>query len=128
LVPSFLQHLFEGTPEDTLPETYGPGEPEEADDEAMDEGVMAITNTIFEEDTDDVDEEQEDVDGTEEEEEQEGADGAEEEEEVDNSEEEEEQAVHGTEVEDAAMVIQTLETHLLLDLVSFYVFFVCILV
>jgi hypothetical protein len=94
----------------------------------MDEGVMAITNTIFEEDTDDVDEEQEDVDGTEEEEEQEGADGAEEEEEVDNSEEEEEQAVHGTEVEDAAMVIQTLETHLLLDLVSFYVFFVCILV
>jgi len=43
LVPSFLQHLFEGTPEDTLPETYGPGEPEEADDEAMDEGIMDIT-------------------------------------------------------------------------------------
>jgi hypothetical protein len=42
--------LFEGPPEETLPETYGPGEPEEADNEATDEGVMDVTNAIFEED------------------------------------------------------------------------------
>jgi hypothetical protein len=82
--------LFEGPPKDTLPETYGPGKPKEVDDEAMDEGVMAVTNTIFEKNTDDGDEEREDFDGAEEEEEQEGADGTEEEEEVDNVEEEEE--------------------------------------
>ena len=57
--------LFEGPPEDTLLETYGPGKPEEADDEATDEGVMDVTNAIYEEENDDVDEEQEDVDGTE---------------------------------------------------------------
>jgi hypothetical protein len=92
--------LFEGCPEDTLPETYGPGEPEEADNEATDEGIMDVTNAIFEEDNDAVDEVQEDFDGTEEEEqegahgaekeeqEQEGGDGTEEEEEVGNCEEE----------------------------------------
>jgi hypothetical protein len=92
--------LFEGCPEDTLPETYGPGEHEEADNEATDEGIMDVTNAIFEEDNDAVDEVQEDFDGTEEEEqegahgaekeeqEQEGGDGTEEEEEVGNCEEE----------------------------------------
>jgi hypothetical protein len=137
--------LFEGLPEETLPETYGPGEPQEADNEAMDESIMDITNAIFEEENDDVDEEQEDFNGTEEENEKEvahggeeeeqgheGGDGAEEEEKVDNGEEEEEQAVVGleaeeeqpvcgTEVEDAAMVMQALESHLMLELVSFYV-------
>jgi hypothetical protein len=39
--------LFEGPPEDTLPETYGPGKPKEADDEATDEGIMDVTNAIF---------------------------------------------------------------------------------
>jgi hypothetical protein len=73
-----------------LPETNGPGEPKEVDDDAKDEGVVAVTNTIFEKNTDDVDKEQEDFDGAEKEEEQEGADGTEEEEEVDNGEEEEE--------------------------------------
>jgi hypothetical protein len=48
--------LFEGPPEGTLPETYGPGKPEEADGEAMDEGIMDVTNAIFEEANDDVDE------------------------------------------------------------------------
>jgi len=143
--------LFEGPPEDTLLETYGPGKPEEADDEATDEGVMDVTNAIYEEENDDVDEEQEDVDGTEEEEEQEGADGgdeeeeqegangAEEEEEVDYGEEEEEQAVdgmeaeeeqavHGTEVEDAAMVIQAFGVISLIGLGKFLCVFVCILV
>jgi hypothetical protein len=142
--------LSEGPPKDTLLETYGPGKPEEAGNEAMDEGIMDVTNTIFEEDSDDVDEEQEDVDGTEEEEEQEGADGAEEEEEVDNGEEEEEeavhgaeeeeeqavhgveaeeeQAVHGAEVEDAAMVIQAFGVTSLVGLGKFLCVFVCILV
>jgi len=56
--------LFEGPPEETLPKTYGPGEPEEADNETMEEGIMDITNDIFEEESDDIDgeEEQEDVD------------------------------------------------------------------
>jgi hypothetical protein len=56
--------LFEGPPEETLPKTYGPGEPEEADNETMEEGIMDITNDIFEEENDDIDgeEEQEDVD------------------------------------------------------------------
>jgi hypothetical protein len=39
--------LFEGPPEDTLPETYAPGAPEEADNEAADEGVMDITKCYF---------------------------------------------------------------------------------
>jgi hypothetical protein len=120
--------LFEGPQEDTLPETYGPGKPEEADNEATDEGIMDVTNTIFEEDSEDVDEEQEDVDGTEEEEEQEGTDSTEEEEEVDNGEAEEEQAVHGTEVEDAAMVIQAFGVTSLVGLGEFLCVFVCILV
>jgi hypothetical protein len=85
--------LFQDPPEDTLPETYGPGKPEEADNEATDEGIMDVTNAIFEEENDDVDEEKEDIDGNDEEEEQEGTDGTEEEEEVDYGEEEEEQAV-----------------------------------
>jgi len=105
--------LFEGPPEVTLPETYGPGEPEEADDEATDEGIMDVTNAIFEEANDDVDEEQEDFNGTEEEHEKEVAhggeeeeqgyevgDGAEEPEKVDNGEEEEEWAVVGLEAEE----------------------------
>jgi hypothetical protein len=41
--------LFEAPQEESVPETYGPGEPEEADEEATDEGVMAVTNSIFEE-------------------------------------------------------------------------------
>ena len=85
--------LFQDPPEDTLPETYGPGKPEEADNEATDEGIMDVTNAIFEEENDDVDEEKEDIDGNDEEEEQEGTDGTEEEEEVDYGEEEEAQAV-----------------------------------
>jgi hypothetical protein len=76
--------LFEGLPEETLQETYGPGKPEEAVDETMDEGIMDITNTIFEEESDD-------VDGAEEEEEQEGTDGTEEEDDIHNAEEEEEE-------------------------------------
>jgi hypothetical protein len=122
--------LSEGPPKDTLLQTYGPEEPEEAGNEAMDEGIMDVTNAIFEEANDDVDEEQEDFNGPEEENEKEvvrgsqeeeqgheGGDGTEDEEKVDNGEEEEEQAVVGleaeeqqpvcgTEVEDAAMVIQ----------------------
>jgi hypothetical protein len=73
----------------------------------MDEGIMDITNTIFEEESDDVDgseEEQEDVDGT-----------------------EEEQEVLGTEVKDAAMVIQAFGVTSLVGLGKF-LFFVCILV
>jgi hypothetical protein len=144
--------LFEGPPEDTLLETYGPSKPEEADDKATDEGIMDVTNAIFEEDNDDIDEEQEDFDGTEEEkeqevahgseeeeQEQEGGDGTEEEEKVSNGEEEEEQvvvgleaeeeqAVHGTEVKDAAMVMQAFGVTSLVGVGKFLCVFVCILV
>jgi hypothetical protein len=72
--------LFECPPEETLPETYGPGKPEEADDKAMDEGVMDVTNAIFEESNDDVDEEPDDFNGAKEETEKEVAHGGEEEE------------------------------------------------
>ena len=41
--------LFEAPHEEAVPETYGPGEAEEADKEATDEGVMDVTNSIFEE-------------------------------------------------------------------------------
>jgi hypothetical protein len=137
-----------------LPETYGPGEPEEADNEARDEGVMDITYAIFEEDNDDVDEEHEDFDGAEEEnekevahggeeeeQEQEGGDGAEEEEKVDNGEEEEEEEEEqtvvgleakeeqpGTEVKDAAMVMQAFGVTSLVGVGKFQCVFVCILV
>jgi len=76
--------LFEGSPEEALPETYGPGKPDKADDETMDEGIMDVANDIFEEEQeDDIDEEEkEDVDG------------------------EEEQEEDGAEVEDATMEIQ----------------------
>jgi hypothetical protein len=77
----------------------------------MDEGIMDITNTIFEEESDGVDgseEEQEDVDGTEEEQEVDGA--------------EEEQEVLGTEVEDAAMVIQAFGVTSLVGLGKFLFF------
>jgi hypothetical protein len=144
--------LFEGPPEGTLPETYGPGEPEEADNEAMDEGIMDVTNAIFEEANDDVDEEQEDFNGPEEENEKEvvrgsqeeeqgheGGDGTEDEEKVDNGEEEEEQAVVGleaeeqqpvcgTEVEDAAMVMQAFGVTSLAGVGKFLCDDVCILV
>jgi hypothetical protein len=144
--------LFEGPPEVTLPETYGPGEPEEVDDEATDEGVMDVTNVIFEEANDDVDEEQEDFNGAKEENEKEVArggeeeeqghevgDGAEEEEKDDNGEEEEEQAVVGleaeeeqpvcgTEVEDAAMVMQAFGVTSLAGVGKFLCVIVCILV
>jgi hypothetical protein len=73
----------------------------------MDEGIMDITNTIFEEESDDVD-------------------GSEEEQEVDGA--EEEQEVLGTEVEDAAMVIQAFGVTSLVGLGKFLFFFVCILV
>ena len=72
--------LFEGPPEDTLLETYGPSKPEEADDKATDEGIMDVTNAIFEEANDDVDEEPDDFNGAEEETEKEVAHGGEEEE------------------------------------------------
>jgi hypothetical protein len=105
--------LFECPQEETLPESYGPGEPEDADDEATDEGVMDVTNAIFEEPNDDVDEEPDDFNGAEEETEKEvahggeeeeqgheGGYGAEEEEKDDNGEEEEEQVVVGLEAEE----------------------------
>jgi len=72
--------LFECSTEETLPETYGPGEPEDAVDEATDEGIMDITNAIFEEANDDVDEEPDDFNGAEEETEKEVAHGGVEEE------------------------------------------------
>jgi hypothetical protein len=144
--------LFEGPPEVTLPETFGPGEPEEVDDEATDEGVMDVTNAIFEEANDDVDEEQEDLNDAEEENEKEVArggeeeeqghevgDGAEEEDKDDTGEEEEEQAVVGleaeeeqpvcgTEVEAAAMVMQAFGVTSLAGVGKFLCVIVCILV
>jgi len=144
--------LFECPPVETLPETYGPGEPEEADDEAMEEGVMDVTNAIFDEANDDVDEELDDFNGTEEETEKEvahggeeeeqgheGGNGTEEEEKNDNGEEEEEQAVVGleaeeeqpvcgTEVEDAAMVMQAFGVTSLAGVGKFLCVIVCILV
>ncbi len=47
--------LFKGSPEDTLPDTYGPGKSKEGNYETTGEGVMDVTNTIFEEESDDVD-------------------------------------------------------------------------
>ena len=78
--------LFEAPQEEAVPETYGPGEPEEADKEATDEGVMDVTNSIFEEAKD--------------EEETEKAVA------IVGLEAEEEQPVCSAEVEDAAMVMQ----------------------
>jgi len=78
--------LFEAPQEEAVPETYGPGEPEEADEEATDEGVMAVTNSIFE-------------DGKNEEE-------TEKEVAIVGLEAEEDQPVCSAEVEDAAMVMQ----------------------
>jgi hypothetical protein len=76
-----------------LLETYGPGKPEDGDDETMDEGFMDVTNAILEEENDDIDgeEEQEDVDD---------------EEEQDEDDDEEQQEYDGAEVEDAAVVMQ----------------------
>ncbi len=114
--------LFEGTPEETLPETYGPGKPEEADDETMDEGVMDVTNAIFEEEQEDVvgsEEEQEDIDGAEEEQEVDGTE-EEEEHEVDGAEEEQEDL--GAEVEDAALVIQAFGVTSLVGLGKYFFF------
>jgi hypothetical protein len=143
--------LFEGPPEEALPETYGPGEPEEADNEATDEGVKDVTNAIFEEANDDVDEEPDDFNGAEEETEKEvahggdeeeqgheGGYGTEEEEKDDNGEEEEEQAVVvleaeeeqpvcSTEVEDAAMVMKAFGFTSLAGVGKFLWFIVCIL-
>jgi hypothetical protein len=78
--------LFEAPPEEAFPETYGPGEPEEADDEATDKGVMDVTNAIFEEAKDEEETEKEVA--------------------VVGLEAEEEQPVCSTEVEDAARVMQ----------------------
>jgi hypothetical protein len=78
--------LFEAPQEEAVPETYGPGEPEEADEEATDEGVMDVTNSIFEEAKDEEETEKEVA--------------------VVGLEAEEEQPVYSTEVEDAAMVMQ----------------------
>ena len=85
--------LFEGPPEETLPETYGSGKPDKADDETMDEGIMDVANDIFEEQlTANIgEEEKEDVDG---------------EEEQDDDDDEEQQEDNGSEVKDAAMVIK----------------------
>ena len=47
--------LFEAPQEEAVPETYGPGEAEEVDEEATDEGVMVVTNSIFEEAKDEED-------------------------------------------------------------------------
>jgi hypothetical protein len=60
--------LFEAPPEEAFPETYGPGEPEEADGEATDEGIMDVTNAIFEEAKDEEETEKEVAHGGEEEE------------------------------------------------------------
>jgi len=78
--------LFEAPQEEAVPETYGPGEPEEADEEATDEGVMAVTNWIFEDGKDEEETEKEVA--------------------IVGLEAEEEQPVCSAEVEDAAMVMQ----------------------
>ena len=78
--------LFEAPQEEAVPETYGPGEPEEADKEATDDGVMAVTNSIFEEAKDEEETEKEVA--------------------IVGLEAEEEQPVCSAEVEDAAMVMQ----------------------
>jgi hypothetical protein len=132
--------LFEAPPEEAFPETYGPGEPEEADNEATDEGIMDITNAIFEEAKDEEETEKEVAHGGEEEEQgHEGGNGAEEEDFEDNGEEEEEEAVVGleaeeeqpvcsTEVKDAAMVMQAFGVTSLAGVGKFLWIIVCILV
>jgi hypothetical protein len=45
--------LFEGPPEESLPETYGCGVSDEADNETMDESIMDVANDIFEEEKED---------------------------------------------------------------------------
>jgi hypothetical protein len=45
--------FFEGPPEESLPETYGPGVSDEANDETTDEGIMDVANEIFEEEQED---------------------------------------------------------------------------
>jgi hypothetical protein len=76
----------EAPQEEAVPETYGPGEAEEADNEATDEGVMDVTNSIFEEAKDEEETEKEVA--------------------IVGLEAEEEQPVCSAEVEDAAMVMQ----------------------
>jgi hypothetical protein len=133
--------LFEAFPEEAFPETYGPGEPEEAGDEAMDEGIMDVTNAIFEEAKDEEETEKEVAHGGEEEEQGHGGgNGAEEEDFEDNGEEEEEeeavvgleaeeeQPVCSTEVEDAAMVMQAFGVTSLAGVGKFLWIIVCILV
>jgi hypothetical protein len=90
--------LFEAPPEEAVPETYGPGEPEEADNEATDKGVMDVTNAIFEEAKDEEETEKEVA------------------------------VVGSIEVEDAAMVMQAFGVTSLAGVGKFLWIIVCILV